>query len=64
MVSDKDIFYMRRAIELARGGMGQVSPNPMVGAVIVADGGRIIGEGFHRRFWWASCRSQCRALCG
>ncbi len=50
MVSDKDIFYMRRAIELARGGMGQVSPNPMVGAVMVADGGRIIGEGFHRRF--------------
>ena len=41
MVSDKDIFYMRRAIELARGGMGQVSPNPMVGAVIVADGGRM-----------------------
>ena len=26
MVSDKDIFYMRRAIELARGGMGQVRP--------------------------------------
>ena len=50
MSSDKDIFYIRRAIELARGGMGQVSPNPMVGAVIVADGGRIIGEGFHRRF--------------
>ncbi len=40
--------YMRRAIELAWGGMGYASPNPMVGAVIVK-GGRIIGEGFHRR---------------
>ena len=41
--------YMRRALQLARLGRGSVSPNPMVGAVIVADG-RIIGEGFHRRF--------------
>lgn len=42
--------YMRRALELARHGLGQVSPNPMVGAVIVAPDGRIIGEGWHRRF--------------
>lgn len=40
---------MRRAIQLAKSGNGSVSPNPMVGAVIVANG-RIIGEGFHRRF--------------
>lgn len=44
-----DEKYMRRALQLARLGNGNVSPNPMVGAVIVA-GGRIIGEGFHRRF--------------
>ncbi len=44
-----DKQYMRRAIELARHGLGHVSPNPMVGAVIVHDG-RIIGEGYHRRF--------------
>ena len=43
-------YYMRRAIELARKGAGFVSPNPMVGAVIVAPGGRIIGEGWHRRY--------------
>ena len=42
--------YMRRALQLARCGLGQVSPNPMVGAVVVAPGGGIIGEGFHRRF--------------
>lgn len=42
-----DAKYMARALQLARLGAGHTSPNPMVGAVIVADG-RIIGEGFHR----------------
>ena len=37
---------MRRALQLARNGEGRVSPNPMVGAVIVYND-RIIGEGFH-----------------
>ncbi|MDE6296907.1 MAG: bifunctional diaminohydroxyphosphoribosylaminopyrimidine deaminase/5-amino-6-(5-phosphoribosylamino)uracil reductase RibD, partial [Muribaculaceae bacterium] len=41
--------YMRRAIQLAYNGAGFVSPNPMVGAVIVAADGRIIGEGWHRK---------------
>ena len=40
---------MRRAIELAKKGIGAVNPNPLVGAVIVKDG-RIIGEGYHRRY--------------
>lgn len=39
---------MRRALALARRGLGTTSPNPMVGAVLVR-GGRIIGEGFHKR---------------
>jgi len=38
--------YMRRALELSLRGTGRVSPNPLVGAVIVKDG-RIIGEGWH-----------------
>lgn len=37
---------MRRALELAERGRGRVSPNPLVGAVVVRDGG-VIGEGFH-----------------
>lgn len=37
---------MRRALELARQGAGAVSPNPMVGAVIAADGA-VVGEGWH-----------------
>lgn len=40
--------YMRRALQLAENGAGFVSPNPMVGAVIAAPDGRIIGEGWHR----------------
>jgi diaminohydroxyphosphoribosylaminopyrimidine deaminase / 5-amino-6-(5-phosphoribosylamino)uracil reductase len=40
---------MYRALQLARLGLGQVSPNPMVGCVIVHQG-KIIGEGYHRRF--------------
>lgn len=38
--------YMRRCIELAKNGICNVAPNPMVGAVIVCEG-RIIGEGYH-----------------
>ena len=48
--SPDDTKYMRRALALARAGAGHVSPNPMVGAVITAPDGRIIGEGWHRRF--------------
>jgi diaminohydroxyphosphoribosylaminopyrimidine deaminase / 5-amino-6-(5-phosphoribosylamino)uracil reductase len=39
--------FMRRALELAALGRGLVSPNPMVGAVIVRDG-RVVGEGWHQ----------------
>lgn len=41
--------YMRRCFQLARLGAGSVSPNPMVGAVLVHRD-RIIGEGWHRRY--------------
>ncbi|MEY4703272.1 MAG: hypothetical protein RIR96_1169, partial [Bacteroidota bacterium] len=39
---------MHRCLQLAALGRGNVSPNPMVGAVLVHEG-RIIGEGFHQR---------------
>jgi len=44
----EDRQFMRRALRLAKKGAGCVSPNPLVGAVIVRDG-RIIGEGWHQR---------------
>lgn len=45
-MEDKD--YIRLAIQQAKKGMGQTSPNPSVGAVIVANG-EIVGEGFHAK---------------
>ena len=41
--------FMQAAVELAEKGMGYVSPNPMVGAVIVRDG-EIIASGYHERY--------------
>lgn len=45
---NQDEKYMHRALQLAALGNGSVSPNPMVGAVIVHNG-KIIGEGYHRQ---------------
>jgi diaminohydroxyphosphoribosylaminopyrimidine deaminase/5-amino-6-(5-phosphoribosylamino)uracil reductase len=42
-------LFMHRCIEMAGNGLGAVSPNPMVGAVLVYDG-LIIGEGYHQVF--------------
>ena len=44
-----DADLMRRAIALAGRGEGRVEPNPLVGCVI-ARNGRVLGEGYHRRF--------------
>jgi diaminohydroxyphosphoribosylaminopyrimidine deaminase/5-amino-6-(5-phosphoribosylamino)uracil reductase len=44
-----DELFMRRALELASLGLGAVSPNPLVGCVIVHNN-RIIGEGWHQKF--------------
>ena len=45
---EQDEVFMQRALGLAAKALGRTSPNPVVGAVIVR-GGRVIGEGFHRR---------------
>ncbi|MDQ1525052.1 MAG: diaminohydroxyphosphoribosylaminopyrimidine deaminase [Pyrinomonadaceae bacterium] len=42
-----DERLMRRALELAARGAGQVSPSPLVGCVVARDGGEIVGEGFY-----------------
>ena len=46
----KDALYMSRCLQLAACGIYGARPNPMVGAVIVAPGGRIIGEGYHAKY--------------
>lgn len=45
-----DELYMRRALQLAANGRGFTRSNPMVGAVIVGPDGRVIGEGWHRKY--------------
>ena len=40
--------FMRRALALARQGMGHTSPNPMVGCVVVQNG-VVVAEGYHER---------------
>jgi len=42
-----DVRMMRRALDLAVRGVGQVSPSPLVGCVIASDKGEILGEGFY-----------------
>jgi diaminohydroxyphosphoribosylaminopyrimidine deaminase / 5-amino-6-(5-phosphoribosylamino)uracil reductase len=45
-VTATDQAHLRRALELAERGRGRVSPNPLVGAVVVREG-EVVGEGFH-----------------
>lgn len=47
--TDVNPVFMQRALELATRAQGYVSPNPMVGCVVVHDG-HIVGEGFHQRY--------------
>ena len=44
---EHDLYFLDLALALAAKGEGQVTPNPLVGAVVVKDG-LIVGEGFHR----------------
>ena len=43
---DESADFMRQAFELASKGVGQTSPNPAVGALLVNEG-RVVGRGFH-----------------
>jgi len=43
------VLYMKKAFELAQKGLGFVSPNPMVGCVIVKDD-KIVAEGYHQTY--------------
>lgn len=49
MMNQVDEFFMRRAIQLAKLGLGNTAPNPCVGSVIVHNN-IIIGEGFHQKY--------------
>ncbi len=49
MSVNEDEKWMNRCLALAAKGYGSVSPNPLVGAVVVKHG-KILGEGFHKKF--------------
>ncbi len=53
---------MKMAVELAKGGTGFVSPNPLVGAVVVKNG-RIIGCGYHRKYGELHAERNAFAAC-
>lgn len=55
----EEVRHMRRALELAEQGWGQVAPNPLVGAVVVKDG-EVVGEGYHAR--WGGPHAEVEAL--
>ena len=44
---ERDRYWMQRALELARRGIGVASPNPAVGCVILDHAGQVVGEGWH-----------------
>ena len=44
---DQDRFWMQRALDLARRGIGVSSPNPAVGCVLLDSAGQVAGEGWH-----------------
>jgi diaminohydroxyphosphoribosylaminopyrimidine deaminase / 5-amino-6-(5-phosphoribosylamino)uracil reductase len=46
-VEEQDRYWMQRALELARRGIGVSSPNPAVGCVILDRAGQVAGEGWH-----------------
>ena len=48
--SETDRKWMKQALKLARKGAGYVSPNPMVGCIIVSKEGRQVGQGYHQRY--------------
>jgi diaminohydroxyphosphoribosylaminopyrimidine deaminase/5-amino-6-(5-phosphoribosylamino)uracil reductase len=58
-----ELEAMERALELARKGWGRVSPNPMVGAVLLKDG-RLLGEGYHAEFGGPHAEVAALGSCG
>jgi diaminohydroxyphosphoribosylaminopyrimidine deaminase / 5-amino-6-(5-phosphoribosylamino)uracil reductase len=58
-----DHDHLARAIELAERGVGRVSPNPVVGAVIVRDG-EILGEGWHEEYGGPHAEVNAIRACG
>ncbi|MDQ4040450.1 MAG: bifunctional diaminohydroxyphosphoribosylaminopyrimidine deaminase/5-amino-6-(5-phosphoribosylamino)uracil reductase RibD [Actinomycetota bacterium] len=62
--TEVDHKHLARAIELAEHGRGRVSPNPLVGAVVVAANGEVAGEGWHDAFGGPHAEREAIAAAG
>lgn len=58
-MQQQDEKYMRRCLELAQLGEYYVAPNPMVGAVLVDEDGRILAEGWHQQYGSSHAEVNC-----
>lgn len=56
-MNSSDSYYMQKALDLAECGRGSVSPNPVVGAVLVKNG-KIISQGYHQKFGSAHAEAE------
>jgi diaminohydroxyphosphoribosylaminopyrimidine deaminase/5-amino-6-(5-phosphoribosylamino)uracil reductase len=61
--TESDHLHLARAIELAERGVGRVSPNPLVGAVVARDG-TVLGEGWHDEYGGPHAEVNAIAACG
>jgi diaminohydroxyphosphoribosylaminopyrimidine deaminase / 5-amino-6-(5-phosphoribosylamino)uracil reductase len=59
---DTDVTHLARAIALAENGRGRVSPNPLVGAVVVREG-KVLGEGYHAAYGQEHAERAALAAC-
>jgi diaminohydroxyphosphoribosylaminopyrimidine deaminase/5-amino-6-(5-phosphoribosylamino)uracil reductase len=63
MRTQTDHAHLVRAIELADRGRGRVSPNPVVGAIVVRDG-VVLGEGWHEQYGGPHAEVNAISACG
>lgn len=56
---NQDEKYMARCLELAQQAEYDVAPNPMVGAVLVADDGTVLAEGWHQQYGGPHAEVNC-----
>jgi diaminohydroxyphosphoribosylaminopyrimidine deaminase / 5-amino-6-(5-phosphoribosylamino)uracil reductase len=59
MRNNQSIFFIQKTFELAKKGVGYVSPNPLVGAILVKNS-NIIGQSYHKKF--GSAHAEANAI--
>jgi diaminohydroxyphosphoribosylaminopyrimidine deaminase/5-amino-6-(5-phosphoribosylamino)uracil reductase len=61
--TETDLMHLERTLELATRGAGRVSPNPLVGAMVVR-GGTVLGEGWHQELGGPHAEVNAITACG